>query len=83
MTQSNFSIRDTTSQPATQRPALVRPADTLFDQPDSHDEPAAADTALCLGGSRDVELAYGCVDWFIYVTDSVTIGPITRLAGAE
>jgi hypothetical protein len=29
------------------------------------------------------ELAYGCVDWFIYVTDSVTIGPMTRVAGND
>jgi hypothetical protein len=29
------------------------------------------------------ELAYGCVDWFIYVTDSVAIGPMTHLSGND
>ncbi|MGH8143367.1 MAG: hypothetical protein ACREU2_12725 [Steroidobacteraceae bacterium] len=36
-----------------------------------------------LNGGASLELAYGCVDWFIYVTDSVTIGPMTQMSSND
>ena len=45
---------------------------------------SGGDARSMLGRSdATLELAYGCVDWFIYVTDSVAISPMTQLGGGD
>jgi len=87
MIQPNFSTSDAMSNPAAQ-PVLMQslqsylPADASgFDHAHGSDR----DASRALRASRDtaLELAYGCVDWFIYVTDSVAIGPVACLGGSE
>ena len=75
MTQSNLSIGNATSKPVSSRSVLMHGDDVVSEHPH----------VAQLRGSQDaaVELAYGCVDWFIYVTDSVAIGPMTHLSGND
>lgn len=46
---------------------------------------AADGTRAALRASRDAigELGYGCVDWFIYVSDPGSVATVTRLAADD
>ena len=85
MIQPNLSMTsDATSNPATQRPALmqsIQSAKAAFEYSLGADRDASR--AARAAPDAAVELAYGCVDWFIYVTDNVAISPMTCLGGSE
>ncbi len=77
MTQSNLSVGNATSKPVSPRSVLMHPGDddVVSEYPHVAHRRGSQDAAL--------ELAYGCVDWFIYVSDSVAIGPMTHLSGND
>jgi hypothetical protein len=65
MTQSKFPIPSAAAMPLAQHNAPAR------------DESSGAPWAAALAESlprSNVELAYGCVDWFIYVSDQTPVG---------
>jgi hypothetical protein len=75
MTQSNLPVGNATSKPVSPRSILMHSGNAVSEYPH----------VAHLRGSQDaaLELAYGCVDWFIYVTESVAIGPMTRASGND